>query len=593
MQDAQTYLEIVRNRGQRRCELKRVYRNLRNQELFLRAYAKLYANDGALTPGTNPEDIADGMSLKRIAQIINQLETGTYEWQPHRRTYRDKKNGGKRPLGVPGWNDKLVQEVIRIILNAYYEPQFSKHSHGFRPGHGCHTALQNILAAWKGTKWFIKGDIQGCFDNIDHTILLNIIGRNIKDERFIKLLKGMFNAGYLENWKHHQTYSGVPQGGIVSPILANIFLNELDTFIEQELLPQYTKGKQRQRNTEYSSLTYAMQKAAQEGNVQRYKQLDKQRRTIPCGDPNDPNYRRLKYVRYCDDYLLGFAGPKSEAKEIQTEIGSFLQTIGLNTSADKNLITHATTHSVRFLGYDVYMAQANHYRYGKRRTLNGVPLLSVPREVTHNWCKQYMRKGKPAKRPELLNRSDYDIVTTYNMEFQGLANYYVLAYNISQRLQPVRWICSQSLARTLAGKHRKKLSWVFRHYLKKQEEGHKYITVEVQREDRKPLTARFGTKPIRYDRWATIDDTIPPLLMSRNELVERLLANQCELCGSKEDIEVHHIRKLKNLKQRYQGRPNPPQWVVKMISIRRKTLVVCKVCHRNIHNGVYDGPKLN
>ena len=158
MLQAQKYIEIVRSRGERRLPLNRVYRMIGHRDLYLAAYGKLYANKGATTPGVNPTDTVDGMSLKRIERIIAQLETGTYQWTPVKRTYIKKKKGGQRPLGLPGWNDKLLQEVIRMILDAYYEPRFADNSHGFRPGRGCHTALETIRDHWKGTKWFIEGD---------------------------------------------------------------------------------------------------------------------------------------------------------------------------------------------------------------------------------------------------------------------------------------------------------------------------------------------------------------------------------------------------------------------------------------------------
>jgi group II intron reverse transcriptase/maturase len=323
MRDAQTYLETIRDRGERRLELRRVYRNLRNKELFLRAYAKLYANEGALTPGIDPTDTVDGMSLKRMDSIIADLKAGTYRWKPSRRRYIPKKNGKLRALGMPGWKDKLLQEVIRSVLSAYYEPQFSETSHGFRPGRGCHTALRSI-GTWRGTTWFIEGDIRGCFDEIEHEKLLGIISRDIKDQRLLKLLKGMLKAGYLEDWKYHQTYSGTPQGGTISPLLANIFLNELDKYVEEELIPHHTRGNHRHRNPEYERLTRAMIKAKKQGDIERYKALEKQRRELPSGDPNDPNYRRLRYCRYADDFLLGFIGPKSEALEIKRQLGEFL-----------------------------------------------------------------------------------------------------------------------------------------------------------------------------------------------------------------------------------------------------------------------------
>ncbi len=211
MLKAQKYLGIVRKRGESQAPLKRVYRNIRNRELFLLAYANLYANKGALTPGVDPEDTVDGMSLKRIDKIISKLEQGSYKFKPVRRTYIPKKNKKKkRPLGMPCWSDKLVEEVIRMVLESYYTPQFSDNSHGFITGRGCHTALSAIYKNWTGTKWFIEFDITGFFDNLNHDLLLEILGRKIKDQRLLKLIKNMLKAGYIENWKYNNTYSGTP-----------------------------------------------------------------------------------------------------------------------------------------------------------------------------------------------------------------------------------------------------------------------------------------------------------------------------------------------------------------------------------------------
>ena len=593
MRKAQQYLELVRNRGERGLELKRVYRNLQNQELFLLAYAKLYANEGALTPGTDPADTVDGMSLKRIDTIITDLQAGTYQWKPVRRTYVPKRNGKQRPLGVNNWSDKLLQEVIRMVFTAYYESQFANTSHGFRPGKGCHTALRDILDGWKGTKWFIEGDLEKCFDNIEQLELLSVIQRNIKDKRLIKLLKEMLEAGYMENWRYHQTYSGVPQGNILSPVLANIFLNELDTYIETTLIPQYTKGKRRRANPEYNKLCQAIYKAKAQEDYDLYRKLIKERRTLPSKLTHDPQYRRLRYCRYADDMLLGFTGPKAEAIEIKEKISNFLTSINLTLSNEKTLITHATTGRARFLGYDIQMAHGDNRLCNKRRSINGTPILSVPPEVVIDWKARRIRKGKPYHRTELLNNSDYDIVLAYNLEFQGLANYYALAHDVSKKFYPLKWVYLQSLVKTLAAKHKRKATWVYKNYYRQLNNGIKAIVVKVEQEDKAPLITRFGAKPIRFDRGAILNDTILQSKPARNELVKRLLANRCELCDSTEDIIVHHIRKLKDLKQRYAGRPKPPQWVVSMIEKRRKTLVVCTPCHQAIHAGTYDGSKLN
>jgi len=217
VRNAETILNIIRERGQRGLPITDAYRLLFQPDLYLRAYAKLYKNVGAMTPGATDE-IVDAMSLEKIDAIIEALRFERYRWNPARRTYIPKKNGKLRPLGMPTWSDKLLQEVIRAMLEAYFEPSFSDHSHGFRPKRGCHTALREVMQKGHGTKWFIEGDISACFDRIDHSILLNIVRTKFQDNRFLRLLSGLLDAGYLEDWKFNATYSGTPQGGVVSPI---------------------------------------------------------------------------------------------------------------------------------------------------------------------------------------------------------------------------------------------------------------------------------------------------------------------------------------------------------------------------------------
>src|SRR4051794_2697638 len=241
MRNADTTLAIIRERGKRGLHLEDVYRRLYNPDLYLRAYGRIYRNDGAMTRGTTEETV-DGMSQEKILHIIEKLRFERYRWTPVRRTYIEKKGSTKmRPLGVPTWSDKLLQEVVRSVLEAYYEPQFSDRSHGFRPERGCHTALRQVFATWAGTKWFIEGDIKGCFDNIDHAVLLSILREKIRDNRFLTLVENLLKAGYLEQWDYRPTLSGTPQGGIASPLLANIYLDKFDRHVEQMLIPEFTK----------------------------------------------------------------------------------------------------------------------------------------------------------------------------------------------------------------------------------------------------------------------------------------------------------------------------------------------------------------
>jgi group II intron reverse transcriptase/maturase len=597
------FLDIVHKLGKKGYPLSGVYRRIQDKELFLAAYGKLYANSGATTAGTDPEDTVDGMSIERIEKILQQLHDGTYQWKPVRRVKIPKTNGKQRPLGLPSWSDKLLQEVIRMVLEAYYEPRFSPYSHGFRPHRSCHTALKQIHHSWKGTKWFIEGDIKGCFDNIDHYVLLEILARNIKDNRFLKLIRQMLQAGYLEEWQYHSTYSGTPQGGVVSPILANIFLNELDQFVENELIPAYKKGKRRKVNLEYGRINGRLRFARKTGKKDLAKELEKQRRQLPLGDPNDPDYRSLRYSRYADDFLLGFAGPRTEAEEIKQKIMQFLKTIKLELSEEKTLLTHATTQPAHYLGYDIRVVIDNnqmtkqnkqHTRH-RSRAINMLPVLAVPPQISRAWRMKYTRNGKPANRPELLHCSDFEIVKTYGSELRGIVNYYSMAYNVAHSFNPVKHMFMESAARTLANKHKISRSSVFAKYKRTGEQGVKALIVKVPNPKRpdKPYYARLGDHPIRTSFATAIPDKVEKFYVNRNDLVQRLLADTCELCGSQDGIAVHHIRKLADIQKKFQGRKSAPDWAKFMLARNRKTVVVCHHCHTQIHTGTYDSTKVN
>ena len=350
------------------------------------------------------EETPDGMSLEKIDAIIEAIRYERYQWLPARRTSIPKKQGKQRPLGMPVWSDKLVQEVLRSLLEAYFEPQFSDHSHGFRPERGCHTALREIYHTWHGTIWFIEGDISQCFDRLSHELLLDMLKEHIHDERFIRFMRELFDAGYMEDWRYNETLSGVPQGGIVSPILSNILLNELDTFVETVLLPKYNKGAKRKPNSEYHKLMKQAWDLRKQGKVEKAEELRKQAQTLPSTETNDPNYRRLKYVRYADDFLLGCAGPKTEAEEIKRQLKEFLQELKLELSEEKTLITHARSEAAKFLGYEITMLQDDTKRTKRRtngtspetmcRSINSATGLQVPKDVIEEKCHRYMSKGK-------------------------------------------------------------------------------------------------------------------------------------------------------------------------------------------------------
>ena len=588
MQNAETVLNVIRERGERGLPLENIYRLLYNRNLYLRAYGRLYSNQGATTKGTTAETV-DGMSLAKIDRIIDELRYERFRWTPVRRVNLPKSNGGTRPLGLPTWTDKLLQEVIRMILDAYYEPQFSDRSHGFRPGRGCHTALSNVVDYWTGVRWFVEGDIKGCFDNIDHDVLLSVLGEKLHDNRFLRLLKYLLTAGYIEDWKYGRTLSGTPQGGVVSPILANIYLDRLDKFVENVLIPAHTRGTARQKNPAWTRLKNRAAYYRKKGDFTLATQLRKQMQHLPSVDPLDPDYRRLRYVRYADDFVLGFSGPKADTEQIRESLGTFLRdSLKLELSKEKTLITHATSQAARFLGYELVNQHANDQldSNGKRK-VNVRIGLRVPAKVIEQHCLAYMSNGKPVRRTGFHNDEDYTIVSRYQAEFRGIVQYYLLAYNVSHfgRLQ---WVMGKSLAQTLANKHKTTSAKIFRRYKSTVQTAHGeracLEVVKQQGEGKRPLVARFGGIPLKRNRQAVLVDQQPQRYrFERNELIQRLLADTCELCGSTEDINVHHVRALRDLNVK--GQRSKPTWAQVMAARRRKTLVVCRTCHLNAHDG--------
>lgn len=588
MQSAETVLSILRERGKRGLPLKNLYRQLYNPQLYLLAYGRLYANDGAMTPGATGETV-DGMALEKINSIIDALRSERFRWTPVKRVYIPKKSGKLRPLGLPTWSNKLVQEVVRLLLEAYYDVQFSDHSHGFRPNRGCHTALQEVVQVWKGTHWFIEGDISQCFERLDHQLLVGIVGEKIHDNRFLRLLQNMLKAGYLEDWRWHATLSGSPQGGVCSPILSNLYLDRLDQFVETELLPRYNRGKRRRPNPAYKKMENAIARAKRRGDREAVHELHKQRRAVPSQNPTDEDFRRLRYLRYADDFLLGFSGPKVEAEEIKRQIGEFLRVrLKLELSEEKTLITHAQTGVAHFLGYDLVAQHANDkLDWRGQRQVNGMIALRVPEAVIAQKCSLYMRNGKPAQRPQMLHDTDYTIVSRYQAEYRGLVQYYLLAQNVF-RLGKLHWVMQTSLLKTLAGKHRSSVQKMARKYKATTETAYgprTCLRVVIERsEGKKPLVAQFGGIPLKRQQNAILVDNTPTVYTTRqNEVVRRLLAGGCELCGASGQVEVHHIRKLADLRK--EGRREKPAWVKLMAMRRRKTLVVCRRCHEDIHAG--------
>jgi group II intron reverse transcriptase/maturase len=493
----------------------------------------------------------------------------------------------KRPSGLPIWSDKLLQEVMRMLLEAYYEPQFSDQSHGFRPERGCHTALREIWGKWTGVIWFIEGDISGCFDHIDHDMLLDILREKIHDERFLRLISNMLSAGYMEDWKFNATLSGTPQGGVLSSLLSNIYLHKLDEFVDTQLIPRWTCGETRRRNQTYDSLITQAGHLRSEGKREEARAVKQQAMQLPSMDTKDPDFRRLKYIRYADDFLLGFIGTRQEAEQIKEALGAFLQeTLKLELSQAKTLVTHARSEAAHFLGYEIQTLQEDSQRgRDKRRSLNGKIGLRVPNSVVEEKCRKYMSNGKPTHRPELIDDSDFTILATYQAEYRGIVEYYRMASNLAS-LDKLKWVMERSLVMTLADKFKTTVPKIYRKYqatLETKGKTCKGLQAVRERPGKKPLVATWGGISLVWTLKAQLNDQPQPIYSGRTELGERFLANECEWCGSTENVQVHHIRALKDL-NKHKGREKP-EWMKLMSARRRKTMVVCLKCHQEITAG--------
>jgi group II intron reverse transcriptase/maturase len=585
MQNAETVLGVLRERGRRALSLNELYRQLFNPELYLLAYGRIYANEGAMTPGVTRET-GDGMSMDKIAMIIDRMRHERYRFTPVRRVHIPKKDGKTRPLGMPTWSDKLVGEVVRLLLEAYYEPTFSDRSHGFRPGRGCHTALREVVNTWKGTTWFIEGDISDCFGSLDHRVMLNILAEKIHDNRFLRLVRNMLQAGYLEDWIWNATLSGAPQGGVTSPILSNIYLDRLDRYVETVLIPRHTRGTVRAYNPDYTRRRQAAADARRRGDHVTARQRRRHVRRLPSGDPYDPGYRRLRYVRYADDILLGFTGPKIEAELIKADLAEFLRNdLALELSEPKTLITHGRTSAARFLGYEITVQHNDHKISHGGRTVNGMIGLRVPRAMIREKCAPYQQFGQPECRTDQADWSDYHIVADYGSKYRGIVQYYLLAINVSA-LRRLRWFMETSMLKTLALKHKSSVHKITTRHKVTIATPHGPRTcfeAKAQREaGKKPLVARFGDITLKRQKRAVINDRpIGRIIYPRKELTQRLRKGKCEICGQPDRIQVHQIRKLTDLNP--PGTPQP-DWTKIMAKRRRKTLIVCHTCHDTIHN---------
>ena len=576
----------------------RLYRYLFSEEMFAVAYQRIYAKQGNMTPGTDGKTI-DEMSLERIERLIVSLKDESYQPHPARRVYIPKKNGKKRPLGIPSFEDKLVQEVVRLLLEAIYEGHFEGTSHGFRPHRSCHTALGMIQKSFAGAKWFIEGDIKGFFDNIDHNVLISILRERISDERFLRLIRKFLNAGYVEDWKYNKTYSGTPQGGIISPILANIYLDKFDKYIK-EYAAKFRKGDRRSINPEYwrlnnkkNRLKQKLQKTSDEQMRKNYlyeiAQLSKQMLSTPHKDAMDADFRRMQYVRYADDFLISVIGSKSECETIKADITQFMrEQLKLELSDEKTLITHAQD-KAKFLGYEIFIRKSDAVKRNKdgvlKRDFNGAVVLTLNSAVIQKKLTEYNAlevrniDGKDIwwskPRRYMTPMKPEDILAQYNAETRGLYNYYSLAANVSKECASFAFIMKMSMFKTLGWKLNTSARKVRQKYQKDKDFVIPYNDAKGKQKYRVFYNEGFKKRNAQFD--VDYDKLPQTMYVPYPSLVERLKDGRCELCGKEGKVVMHHVRTLTKLK-------GNNEWEKLMLKRHRKTLVVCEDCNSMIQN---------
>lgn len=576
----------------------RLYRYLFSEEMFAVAYQRIYAKQGNMTPGTDGKTI-DEMSLERIERLIVSLKDESYQPHPARRVYIPKKNGKKRPLGIPSFEDKLVQEVVRLLLEAIYEGHFEGTSHGFRPHRSCHTALGMIQKSFAGAKWFIEGDIKGFFDNIDHNVLISILRERISDERFLRLIRKFLNAGYVEDWKYNKTYSGTPQGGIISPMLANIYLGKFDKYIK-EYAAKFRKGDRRSINPEYwrlnnkkNWLKKKLQKTSDEQIRKSYlyeiAQLSKQMLSTPHKDAMDADFRRMQYVRYADDFLISVIGSKSECETIKADITQFMrEQLKLELSDEKTLITHAQD-KAKFLGYEIFIRKSDAVKRNKdgvlKRDFNGAVVLTLNSAVIQKKLTEYNAlevrniDGKDIwwskPRRYMTPMKPEDILAQYNAETRGLYNYYSLAANVSKECASFAFIMKMSMFKTLGWKLNTSARKVRQKYQKDKDFVIPYNDAKGKQKYRVFYNEGFKKRNAQFD--VDYDKLPQTMYVPYPSLVERLKDGRCELCGKEGKVVMHHVRTLTKLK-------GNNEWEKLMLKRHRKTLVVCEDCNSMIQN---------
>lgn len=541
MQKAEVVLSMLSRKSAQNNEyvFDRLYRNLFNPDFYRLACRSIYANEGNLTAGMNGETM-DGFNLTLVEETIAQLKQETYRPTPVYRTSRAEKDGTSGSPGIPSFQDRLVQEVLRLLLQAMYEPIFKDISHGFRPGKSCHTALAQLKTTGKGVNWVIEGEITGFSDAVYHVTLLEILSRKMSDGRFLNLIGKFLKAGYMEFRQVHNALTGMPQGELVSSILANISLHELDVFMEQTCDQLTAQKGTRTGNATCQELDLEWGAVrAREKYAQVETPLLKQVGSMRSHDPSGPHSIKVRYIRYACDFVVMIRGDKDLAQHTREDIEAFLaQKVQLELSPEKIRITSLVDRRARFLGYEIARTREDKARADascgmQKRTLNETIQLLVPGEVIQEKLKPFVRNGKAVHHNARVNLSLLDLVTQYNAEIRGLYNYYCLATDVNKKIGMFRYYHYNSLLKTVARKEKCSIAQVLSKYgvdvkLKQKSGTRKIFGVSYQTKDGIRTITYFNESLKKKDvvREGDLIEVIP----HRHYGFASLNANMCEFC---------------------------------------------------------------
>ena len=543
------------------------------------AYELIKSKAGNMTRGLLPETL-DGMSIEFLINISKSLRAGTFRFSPARRVWIPKPGKTeKRPLGVVSPREKVVQNAIKLVLESIYEPSFLPCSHGFRPARGTHTALKMIDQQCKGAVWFIEADISKCFDSVDHKKLLEIIGRRVQCQKTVALIKSALKAGFVDMGQlSAQADVGTPQGSVLSPLLCNIYLHELDLFMNT-LAENTNKGKRRRQNPPYTKILNRIAKTADTKEKHR---LSKQLRKYPSRDPMDENFIRVKYIRYADDFIVSVLGPYALAETIKQNISTFLkQELKMDLSESKTTITEVAVKAARFLGTEIevrrpkqkpiLLAKSGRKTRVSPRISFHAPLKDIFEKLKARGFIKWARDGKtamPTAVKRVQNMDHADILGYYNMVISGTLNYYSFVDNHKSLGSVVRSL-QMSCARTLALKY--KLRFAAKSFKK------------FGKALKDPNSEKKLQIPSTYAR-TRLFRIKQPLALSfierswANKLTRSNLNKTCTICGST-PVEMHHVRKIQELKTR----KHLDWFTMQMAAINRKQVPLCWEHHKKLH----------